>query len=284
MLVDVDVENMGKRKRKASQSHVIVGGSTSGNGKSCNTRRQVEAQNQNRSLEVGRQIDVIDHQKDDIDSQSDVIDRLAEGNDEIDHRQRSKISEFYKLEQKTKGLEKRLSESREKIKALEAQNTAYKDDLFRYQPATQLSESEISQRYENLSDRILAWVDHEIRQFDEEWKAIYGEYPPNCLLFSCDQRIPKGAYFLETYSEHGGEFLLRSAIHCLLQRKLFDNEDVLFAVSGKEEDLLEAIEQGMEKLEQNKGMYYKFCFDCSKTQLLILSRSLLDSQLAIVGA
>lgn len=235
--MNVDIPGTGKRKRKDPQPSATFDRSTLGNGKRYDTGRQVDAQNPNCLFEHGRQIEVIDHQKDDTNSLVNVVDRPAEKIDEVDYGQMSRISEVYKLRRKTKRLEKTLSESREKIKMLEAENMAYKDDLFRYQPAIQISESEISQRYEDLSGCISAWVDHEVRHFDEEWNAIYGEYPPNCLLFSCDPRIPDGNCFLDTYSEHGGECLVRSAIHCLLQRKLFDNNDILFAVSGKEEDL-----------------------------------------------
>ncbi|KAL9609804.1 MAG: hypothetical protein Q9167_005458 [Letrouitia subvulpina] len=215
--MDADFEVSSKRKRPNTQPTIKFGDRLTFNNQERSEqfpKWKIEEQNRYLMLELQRQKDIINHQKDDIKCLKDVRERLEEDNVDIDKKQKSTNSEIYKLRLLKRNVENRLEESKDKIRALESENRAFKDDLFRLQPAAQISESDISQRYMDLSERISSWIECEIRLYEKQWSATHDGFPSNSVLFSCGG-LPGGAHFLKTFPNFGGEHLLRSAIHYL---------------------------------------------------------------------
>ena len=123
---------------------------------------------------------------------------------------------------------------------------ACQDDLFRLQPIAQVSDSDVSNSFDLLSQKIGNWVDGEIFAFEEANPRMGTEQ-----IFSDggDQDVK---YFLEAYPKLG-EYLIKSFVHHGLQGTVLGNDIYLFAMSEESTGLLQKIEQGMSRLKPRRG-------------------------------
>lgn len=153
--------------------------------------------------------------------------------------------------------QKELSASREqninlqkRINALENELQACKDDLFRLQPLSQVPDSIIAQRFENLDNVICNWIDTEISQFMDEWGSKYPNVDPKLFHHNGDPAIKT---ILAKYPNTGGEHVIRSIVHRHFQKKLFADRVFLFGVNARLLDSLKLVEEHMSRMQPPRG-------------------------------
>ncbi len=130
------------------------------------------------------------------------------------------------------------------IARLQGELSACRDDLFRLQPMEEIPDNEIVKEYDNLTHRILNWVDHEIALLEDQAKGQE--------LFS-DGGYPKLANMLKEFPS-AGEHLVGALIHQKLQQLLLGKNMFLFAMDPVEVDMLKGIQASMANLEPKRGM------------------------------
>lgn len=133
---------------------------------------------------------------------------------------------------------------------LEKELQACKDDLFRMQPVSQVTDSTIAQRLEYLNVQICDWIASEVSRSMDEWQRKHPGRQPKLFHHGGDTAAKA---FLTQYPEMGGEYLVRSVLHRFLQQNLFNDGTALFGLDTNAASLLEAIEQGMSKLQPQRG-------------------------------
>ena len=138
----------------------------------------------------------------------------------------------------------------ERNAALERALQACKDDLFRMQPRTQVSDSTIAQRFEHLNDQICDWIDNEISRSMDECQSIHPGTQPK--LFHHDED-PTTKGFLAHYPDTGGEYIIRFMLHFAIQRKLLSDQIFLFHLDTTAAKYLKYVEKGMTQLQPPKG-------------------------------
>ena len=136
----------------------------------------------------------------------------------------------------------------ERVATLEKQLQACTDDLFRLQPLSQVPDSMIAQRLEDLNVQICDWIAVEISRSMDEHENVGG---PLKLFHHGKNRHAKA--FLAEYPEFGGEYYVRSVLQQHLQQVLFDDRLLLFALDRSSSKLLHAIEHGMFQLKPSRG-------------------------------
>ena len=147
--------------------------------------------------------------------------------------------EAWKLREKSEiqKLQLTISKLREELEAC-------KDDLFRVQPIIYTSDTEILNRYENISQQIWSWVDAEISIAEANTKS-------NTKLFS-----DGGNTYIASLFHAGlniGEYLLVATIHYYLVEKLFGTAIYLFGVPSDLVDILQKTEKSMTGLKPRRG-------------------------------
>ena len=142
------------------------------------------------------------------------------------------------------------SSLQERNAALVRELQACKDDLFRMQPMTQVPDSTIAQRFENLDNVICSWIDSEISQYIDEWESKYPNVDPKLFHHSGDSAIKT---LLAQYPSSGGEHIVRSMIHRQFQKKLFGDRVFLFGLNTHLIDWLKLVEEHMSRLQPPRG-------------------------------
>lgn len=127
---------------------------------------------------------------------------------------------------------------------------ACKDDLFRMQPASQITDSTIAQNFESLDDAINDWIDTEIARFTDKWQSKHGNTEPKLFHHNDD---PALIDFLLKYPDTGGEYVIRYEIHRCLQEALFGDDTILVGLQADSVNFLLCIEQGMRGLKPPRG-------------------------------
>ena len=133
---------------------------------------------------------------------------------------------------------------------LEKELQACKDDLFRMQPANQIPDSTIKQRYEDLDNRICDWIDSEISHYTDKWQRKHPGTQPKLFHHNGNAEL-RG--FLRQYPDTGGEHVIRRMIHRYLQEALFTDHVILFSLGPDDTQLLKYIEEGMSNMRPPKG-------------------------------
>ena len=196
----------------------------------------------------------------------DII-RVGNGDDQsidVQHHYASLLDNYNKVNQKydqllatheqdlreLSTLRESSSALQDKITVLQGQLQACKDDLFRILPSSQVPDSAIAQRFENLDVQICDWIGMEISEYLDVWQAKHPGAQPK--LFHHNGHIDT-QNFLAEYPEMGGEYFLRHVIHRHLQKKLFDDGIYLFGLTTRFVNLFKTIEGGMSRSEPPRG-------------------------------
>ena len=121
-----------------------------------------------------------------------------------------------------------------------------RDDLFRVQPACRISDRDIIEAFETLSEQIINWIDNEISAYERANPGTHSEYP-----FS-DSKDSEVALFLCTYPS-AGEYLCRYMVNHILLGSIFGSNMRHLGLSATQFSVLEGIEHGMAALKPPKG-------------------------------
>ena len=155
------------------------------------------------------------------------------------------------------------SVSQDRIAALDRELQACKDDLFRVQPMSQVPDSTIAQSFASLDDRICDWTETQISRFMDKWQDKHHGDQPKLFGHGAD---PTTKRFLARYPDTGGEYMVRSIIHCYLQKYLFGHKLLLFGLGDNLVGWLKSVEQSMSRLQPQRGELKRHC-DWSERQL-----------------
>ena len=140
-----------------------------------------------------------------------------------------------------------------KIGELSANLTECRDDLLRLQPPSQVSDSEISDRYSDLCQQIAGWVDDRTEDPDvlEQYFANLhstGNLPQDFRLDVNNRQF--------RYAKQSPEclpLLLQYLVHCRLLDAILGPSIFVFALDEVNVSLLQGIEEGMTELEPKRG-------------------------------
>lgn len=123
-----------------------------------------------------------------------------------------------------------------------------KDNLFRLQPVTQLTDSDILKQYETLCQQVSNWVDNELSKFEDK-----SGYPVNDTRIITDGGSNSIKRLLNSTPE-AGEYLVSAEIHENIQRHFFGENVILFGLSQNITGFLHCVEEHMATLEPRRGM------------------------------
>ena len=139
----------------------------------------------------------------------------------------------------------------EKMSLLEGELQACKDDLFRLQPVSQTSDSEIVQQYESLNTSICEWVEDEVSRCMDNWQKLDDD-ESSPLLFH-HNRDSYAKKLLATYPDTAGEYIIRYRLQHMLHYLFYNEAIFLFGLHPGDALLLQTIEEGMETLQPERG-------------------------------
>ena len=156
------------------------------------------------------------------------------------HRCKTKLNKLLLVSGEPKILQKQLAET-------QCDLAACKDDLFRLQPVSQISDSEIANDFEMINQHIIKWVDMRIDELEEAHPDM-----PTERLFSTGTNM-KAADFVMEYPR-AGEFYARHLIHQQLYKTIFISGLEIFGLSEREVSLWEAVLDSVHELVPPRGM------------------------------
>lgn len=185
------------------------------------------------------------------------LDKLQKSHDSSEAKMEATIEEHREEQQKGKAhwtdstvtMEKyceAMQNLRESLAASEREKQACQDDLFRLQPRTQVSDTEISQEFEELCLHIISWIDKEIEISEKKRSQVRFVH-----MFSAG-RDPNGTQLLRDHPE-AGEYLVRYMIHHLLLTDVFAEKVYLFGLSKDVKAALQTAEEAMAYQSPGKG-------------------------------
>ena len=189
--------------------------------------------------------------------------RESEAN-EILRRENEKYNQLYKTT--TTQLEKLRAEKAKveeiarkthlKLQAKEEELQKCKDELFDLQPPSQISDVQIGNEWERLCGNITRWIDDQgdgMGSLYSELKRLkqMDEFTETVALYWGDDR--------QELAHHANRYpyiidvLIRYNIHCLLEKRIFDESVYMFGLRHKSAELLTMIEKQMNALDPRRG-------------------------------
>ena len=140
------------------------------------------------------------------------------------------------------------------IRDLSANLTECKDDLLRLQPASQISDNEISEQFSNLDQQIAGWVDDRTEDstaLEEKIGSIktLDDLPELLRIFATSDHLRLAKKYPDSQP-----LLLRYFVHCYLQTFILSSDVYLFGLDVRNIALLQGMEEGMKQLEPCRGM------------------------------
>ncbi|KAL9604642.1 MAG: hypothetical protein Q9219_000362 [cf. Caloplaca sp. 3 TL-2023] len=165
----------------------------------------------------------------------------------IDYRQ--KTNDILNLETTTSLMRQELDSVRLQKDVLEQQLQACRDDLYRMQATAEVPDSVITQAYDDLYQHIASWVEGEVGRFEEDSRN--NRHVKSTDLFGHGD-MRQVHQFLSTYSESGGEYLVRCVLQALLQEEFFGKDILLLGLDEHYTGLLRGIERSMGRAKPAK--------------------------------
>ena len=157
------------------------------------------------------------------------------------------------LSLENQGAQSALQNARSENTALRKDLQECRDDLFRLQPLSEISDSEILQRYETLNQQIVSWVDDLFSELDKEITRheATGEVPLPLVKTDND-------YMEALISEHpnAAEYLVRSYIQYYLHSVVFGENSYLLCLPDDMVATLEHVEKHMHSLVPQRGKIF----------------------------
>ncbi|KAL8721398.1 MAG: hypothetical protein Q9225_001913 [Loekoesia sp. 1 TL-2023] len=136
----------------------------------------------------------------------------------------------------------------DKARRLAVKNEDLTVDLLKQQPASQTSDSQVAEKYEQLRESISSWVDTEVTVIEDALAKANNGSCPELNLFS-HGRVPEFRRFLAADHALGGEYLVESLVQLKLHELLFSNDMIFFALFSSEAEFLHAVEHGLAGLD-----------------------------------
>ncbi|KAL9010692.1 MAG: hypothetical protein Q9173_004400 [Seirophora scorigena] len=143
-------------------------------------------------------------------------------------------AENKRLTEQLKAFERKATESTEA-------NEMLKIDLLKQQPASQLPDSELVEKYEQLHEAVSAWVNDEVGIIDAAWRKQNGCRAQ--LNQFRDGGVPNHRQFLGDDYRLGGEYLLESLVEQELYNALFSDKAMFFGLDKLEQMFLCTVEE-----------------------------------------
>lgn len=140
------------------------------------------------------------------------------------------------------------------LRDLSANLTECKDDLLRLQPASQISDNEISEQFSNLDQQIAGWVDDKTEDstaLEEKIGSIktLDDLPELLRMFATSDHLRLAKKYPDSQP-----LLLRHFVHCYLQTFILSSDVYLFGLDVRNVALLQGMEEGMKQLEPRRGI------------------------------
>ena len=173
---------------------------------------------------------------------------LRHSYNEIQHSYRYLQSEYEILNKLNTETMRNIHEMEAETNALRKKLEACKDDLFRLQPTRHITDAEIVNDFESLSQHIHNWIEVELTKYEQANPEAQEKD-----FFSGD-RNGASVKFLQRFPQ-AGEYLARYTIHRYIQEYMFADEVYLLGLSEEITDTLERAEVSMEQLGPPTGMY-----------------------------
>jgi len=159
-------------------------------------------------------------------------------------------------------LEDLVRSSQTRINDLADELRICKDELFCLQPATQVSDTQISTAWETLCGNIVQWIDDQAGDFTNltsQLKILQddGQLTPMVSLYWGRDRQEMALRHRNILDD-----LLRYNIHCLLERTVFAHEVYMAGLTPEESEVLSTVESTMVLGEPRKGSNYLLMIPC----------------------
>ena len=138
------------------------------------------------------------------------------------------------------------------------------DDLFSYQPISQVADTEILRDFQDINRYIVKWIDAESDAFEE----AHPEARPGHIFSIGEDK--DATQFLKKHPD-AGEQVVRCIIHCYLQGYFFSKNTYLLGLSSENVRLLRRTEKAMADLKPLGGTKdQNFC--CHRFHRLTVNR------------
>ena len=143
------------------------------------------------------------------------------------------------------------------IKDINVNLTECKDDLLRLQPSSQVSDSEIGDKYNNLSQQITSWVDDQT----EDSEALEERFEKHATKESLGLDPILSMHINELHVKIAQSYpdsiplLIQYVIHRCLEQYVLGNGIYFYGLDIRNIGLLQEAEQGMKLLEPSRGKF-----------------------------
>ncbi|KAI4116637.1 MAG: hypothetical protein LQ345_002982 [Seirophora villosa] len=204
----------------------------------CKRRGTDQEQNDARQLKRKSNVDfmkIIDRFKSDatkftnnIEKEQDSADSRLIELQQAEIKATRNVANLKALKAENKRLTEQLEAFERKATESTEANEMLKIDLLKQQPAGQLPDSEVVEKYEQLYEAVSAWVNDEVGIFDAVWHH---------------------RQFLGDHYRLGGEYLLESLAHQEIHDALLSDRNKFFGLDELERKFLCTVEEGLSKLD-----------------------------------
>ncbi|MCJ1404054.1 hypothetical protein MMC11_007278 [Xylographa trunciseda] len=144
-----------------------------------------------------------------------------------------------------------VSELQNTCAALQRNLTACKHDLFSLQPSNQISDSEIADKFEHLSQQISQWSDETFKDIDWMQQRLEDRLVDHTYFPIAKSVDPESDEMLK-HIPSAAEFFMHHVIFQHLQQTVFDEENYLFGLHPGIGAIFRLIENRMRLLEPKR--------------------------------
>ena len=158
-----------------------------------------------------------------------------------------------------------------KLQAKEEELQKCKDELFALQPLSPISDAQIGHEWERLCGAITQWIDDQaggMGSLQSELKRLNqrDEFNDTIDLYWGADR--QELALRSSRYPNIIDVLLRYNIHCLLEKRVFDESVYMFGLGSKSAKLLTMIEEQMNALEPRRGNFVLLRYNEEKNDLI----------------
>ena len=141
------------------------------------------------------------------------------------------------------------------IKELNSNLTECKDDLLRLQPSSQISDSEIGERYSNLAQQITSWVDDQTEDSETIETRFEALKSKESLKLDPILEMYIAEAHIKIVQDHPSSLplLIQYLVHRCLEQYVMGNGLYFFGLDIRDVRILQEAEQGLKLLEPQRG-------------------------------
>ncbi len=188
--------------------------------------------------------------------ESEASEILRKENDKYNQLYETTTTQLEKLRAEKAKVEEVARKTHLKLQAKEEELQKCKDELFDLQPPSQISDVQIGNEWERLCGNITRWIDDQaggMGSLYSELKRLrqMDEFTDTVALYWGDDR-QELAHHANRYP-YITDVLIRYNIHCLLEKRIFDESVYMFGLRHRSAELLTMIEKQMNALDPPRG-------------------------------